>query len=122
MLLHTRENQTTWLNGSSAAANIKEKENSWTSLLKVKVPSKLMVFLQMMARQSLPIVDVLHHHKMALQYICMVCGEHDSWRHALVEDHQTRSVWELAPGEINDYVINLHEPHAQAWLTFGSKI
>jgi hypothetical protein len=116
MLVHTRENQTTWLDGISAASNIREEENSWTSFWKVKVPSKLMVFLWMLARQSLLIVDVLHHRKMAPQYICIVCGEHGSWRHALVEDHQARSVWALAPEEINDYVINLKEPHAQAWL------
>jgi frataxin-like iron-binding protein CyaY len=34
---------------------------------------------------------------------------------------EAQSVWALAPEEVNDYVINLQEPHAQAWLTFVIK-
>jgi hypothetical protein len=33
-----------------------------------------------------------------------------------VECHQARSVWALAPEEISDYIENLQEPHARAWL------
>jgi hypothetical protein len=116
LLVQTRENQTAWLDGTASSSNIKEEEKSWTDLWKVKVPSKLKVFLWRLARQSLPTADVFNHRNMATHSTCVVCGERDSWRHSLVECHQARSVWALAPEDLRDYVINLQEPHARAWL------
>jgi hypothetical protein len=116
LLVQTRENRTAWLDGTASSSNIKEEEKSWTDRWKVKVPSKLKVFLWRLARQSLPTADVLNHCNMATHSTCVVCGEQYSWRHSLLECHQARSVWALAPEDLHDYVINLQEPHARAWL------
>jgi hypothetical protein len=74
-----------------------EEEKSWKSMWKLKVPAKLKVFLWRLAKQSLPTADVRHHRNMATHDTCIVCGEHDSWRHSLLECHLARSVWTLAP-------------------------
>jgi hypothetical protein len=104
------------VDGIAATSNTREEEKSGTILWKTKVPLKLRVFLWRLARQSLPTADVLNHCNMSTHSSCIVCGEQDSWRHSLVECHQARSVWALAPEEISDYVENLQEPHARAWL------
>jgi ribonuclease HI len=116
MLVDTRERRLVWLDELPAASNTKDQERAWTSLWKMKVPSKLTVFLWRLARQSLPTADVLQHRNMAPQSACVVCGETDSWRHSLIECHHARSVWGLAPVEISDYVQQLYEPHARGWL------
>jgi ribonuclease HI len=116
MLIHTREKRTAWLDESPGGSNVREVENGWTSIWRVKVPSKLKVFLWRLARQSLPTGDVLHHRNMAPQSNCAICGEEDSWRHSLVECHHARSVWALASEEISDFVYNLQEPHSKAWI------
>jgi hypothetical protein len=53
---------------------------------------------------------------MATQSVCAIYGGQDSWRHSLVECHHARSVWDLAPEEVNDFIVNLQEPHRRAWL------
>jgi hypothetical protein len=77
MLVDTRERRLVWLDELPAASNTKDQERAWTSLWKMKVPSKLTVFLWRLARQSLPTDDVLQHCNMAPQNACVVCGETD---------------------------------------------
>jgi hypothetical protein len=50
LLVQTRENRYAWLDGTASSSNIKEEERSWTDLWRIKVPSKLNVFLWRLAR------------------------------------------------------------------------
>ena len=85
-------------------------------LWKVKVPSKLKVFLWRLVQQSLPYADVLHHRNMATHRTCKMGGAHDSWRHSLLECNMARCVWALASEDIVELIANIQEPHARGWL------
>jgi hypothetical protein len=74
------------------------------------------VFLWRLAQQSLPSADVLHHQHMAPHSSCFICGEHDSWKHSLLECNMARCLWALAPEDITKFIANVQEPHARAWL------
>jgi hypothetical protein len=116
MLINTSEQRSAWLEDRSGSSRVSEEEKGWSMLWKVKVPSKIKVFLWRLARQSLPTADVAHHRHMAPHSLCAVCGEQDSWRHSLLDFLQARSVWALAPEEVGELIANLHEPHARGWL------
>jgi hypothetical protein len=121
MLINTREQRSAWLEDRLGSSRVSEEEKGWSMLWKVKVPSKLKVFLWRLARQSLPTADVAHHRHMAPHSMCVVCGEQDSWRHSLLDCLQARSVWALAPEEIGELIANLHEPHARGMAVCGAQ-
>ncbi|KAM0866723.1 hypothetical protein ACQ4PT_042447 [Festuca glaucescens] len=116
MLATTKDHRTAWLEESTGSSNVKEVEKEWSALWQVKVPSKLRVFLWRLAKQSLPMADVLHRRHMAAQPSCALCGSPDSWRHSLLECNMARSVWALLPEEIVELVIQSQEPDARSWL------
>jgi hypothetical protein len=78
MLIDTQERQTAWLDECPGSSGMKEREKEWTTLWKVPAPSKIWVFLWILAKQSLPTADVLHHRNMAPQRCCLICGQDDS--------------------------------------------
>jgi hypothetical protein len=65
MLIDTQERQTVWLDECPGLSGTKEREKEWIALWKVPAPSKIWVFLWILAKQSLPMMDVLHHRNMA---------------------------------------------------------
>jgi hypothetical protein len=54
MLINTREQRSAWLEDRAGSSRVSEEEKGWSMLWKVKVPSKIKVFLWRLARQSLP--------------------------------------------------------------------
>ena len=116
MLVTTREKRTAWLDEHDGSSDSAGEKRNWSMLWKVRVPSKIRVFLWRLARQSLPSVDVLHHRHMAPHSSCAICGAPDSWRHSLLECNMARCVWALGPEDITELIVNIQEPHARGWL------
>jgi len=71
---------------SNSEAGSQEKE--WSELWKIKVPSKIRVFLWRLARYSIPTSDVRHHRIME----------------ALLECNLARCVWALEREEITKFL------------------
>ncbi|XP_024310402.1 uncharacterized protein LOC112268687 [Brachypodium distachyon] len=92
MLVSTKRRREVWLDDRASISNQSATERSWTAQWKVRVPSKLRVFLWRLAHTSLPTGDVRHHRGMAMSSCCGICGERDSWRHSLIECTVSRCV------------------------------
>jgi hypothetical protein len=85
------------------------------SLWKVKVPSKMCIFLWRLAKHSLPTGDVLHHRKMAQCSAHFLCGMEDSWRHSLLECTMARCICALEKEEIVEHLSGILENDAKSW-------
>jgi hypothetical protein len=70
-------------------------------------PSKLRVFLWVLAKHFISISDVRHHS---------LCGGEDSWRHSLIECTMSRCVWALAPETITEHMMCTSTPEAKQWI------
>ena len=92
------------------------------SLWKVKVPSKIRIFLWRLAKHSLPIGAVLHHRKMAQCSVCFFCGMEDSWRHSLLECTMVRCIWTLEKKETVELLSEILENDAKPWLDIMTEI
>lgn len=92
MLVVNKQHNTDYLESGAGRSDTRAEEKDWTTLWSVKVPSKLRIFLWRLAKQSLPTADVLHHRNMKPQSVCSLCGNEDSWRHALIECHMAKCV------------------------------
>jgi len=107
---HTPQSQQIYRPGKS---DFRAEEKEWTSLWHVQVPSKIRVFLWRLARQTLPLGDLLHHRKMAPSNICAICGAEDSWKHALLDCNMARCVWALEKEDIAEFIGALQEHNAR---------
>ena len=85
MLVQRQENVTAWLQNKPGCSDVETDEREWSAIWKLRVPSKIRVFLWGLARHSIPTTDVLHRRHMAEQASCLICGELDSWKHSLLE-------------------------------------
>lgn len=67
-------------NGRSVVgcSNTSAREKKWSSPWKIKVPSKVRIFLWRLAHHSLPSADVLQHRNMAPRSACALCSARDS--------------------------------------------
>jgi hypothetical protein len=101
---------------TQATSSDQKEEACWTSLWKVKIPSKIRVFIWRLAKQSIPTGDVRHRRNMALDSSCGICGATDSWRHSLLECRMSRCVWALVPEEITEHMDRTTEPNAKQWI------
>jgi hypothetical protein len=99
MLVETKQRREAWLDGRASSSDTTAESKSWTTMWKVKVPSKIRVFLWRLAKQSLPTSDLLHHRNMSTTSTCVLCGAADSWRHSLIECRMARCVWALSDEE-----------------------
>lgn len=90
--MHNREKRTAWLDHTAGRSDTKADEKEWTDLWKVKVHSKVRVFLWRLARQTIPAKDLRFRRNMADDFRCSLCGEPDSWKHALLECHMASGV------------------------------
>ena len=108
-----REN---WLEGRpSSSSSCSEK--AWTTLWKIKVPSKILVFVWRLAQRSMPSGAVLHHRKMATSARCELCGaENDTWRHSLLNCTMARCVWALVDDSLTEHMSMTTCPEAKEWL------
>jgi ribonuclease HI len=116
MIQNTKRVREAWLEERASSSDHKREEGAWTSLWKIKVPSKIRVFLWRLAKQSIPTGDVRHRRNMAPDSLCRICGHADSWRHSLLECNMARSVWALAPDGIMEHMERTTEPDAKQWL------
>ena len=116
MLSSTKERREAWLEETPASSDVRGLEKSWTSLWRIKVPSKLKTFLWRLAKHSLPTSDVLHHRHIASVSTCSICGAEDSWRHSLLDCTMARCVWALADEEMTEHMSQVQEPEARNWL------
>ncbi|XP_073362809.1 uncharacterized protein [Aegilops tauschii subsp. strangulata] len=105
-----------WLNGSSVSSHTEKDEKAWTSLWKLKIPSKVRIFLSRLAHQSLPTTDVLKRRNMSDRDVCPLCGCEDSWRHALVACTMSRCVWALSDENLVSLMSENEESNARIWL------
>lgn len=85
-------------------------------LWKVKVPSKIRVFLWRLAKHSIPTGDVRFHRNMAPDSACSICGMPDSWRHSLLECNMSACVWALVPEAVSEHIAHVADPAAKQWL------
>ena len=74
------------------------------------------MFLQRLARHSLPSTDVLHHRNMADHGRCALCGAPDSWKHTLLECNMARCVWALESEKIVEHLCEMQEENSRGWL------
>jgi hypothetical protein len=116
MLVSNREKNLDYYEGRSSTFDFKTKEKEWTLLWKVKVPTKIKVFLWRLARYSLPSGDLLCHMNMAQTDVCVICGARDLWKHSLIECNMSKCVWALEKEDITDFIGALQEEDARAWL------
>ena len=83
-----------WLEHRGGHSNQAREKKSWSSLWKVKVPSKVRIFASRLCHTSLPTGTTRHGRKMADTLACSVCGaENDTWRHSLFDCRMARCVW-----------------------------
>jgi hypothetical protein len=78
MLIRKWESTSAWVEERLGRSDMKAQEKEWSDLWKIKVPSKIHVFLWRLARQSIPTGDVRHHRNMLPNGGCTLCGGMDS--------------------------------------------
>ena len=116
LLVTTKLQREAWLEGRGGASSNSREEDAWSNLWKLKVPSKVRIFLWRLARHSIPTTDVLQRRNMATQSACPLCGCQDSWRHALLSCTMSRCVWALSDENIVSKMMASTEPSAKNWL------
>jgi hypothetical protein len=114
MLVNGRQRTRAWLEDRSSISDVRAAEKEWLAIWKVKVPAKIRVFLWRLARHSLQPGDVLHPRSMATQKSCGLCGEPDSWKHAILECNLAKCVWALEREEVVESICTIQE---KGWLT-----
>jgi hypothetical protein len=65
MLVINKERATAYLESIAGRSDIVAVEKEWLAIWKLKIPSKIKVFLWRLARASIPSADVLHHCNMS---------------------------------------------------------
>jgi hypothetical protein len=116
MVVNSRRRRGAWLENIATSSNHQQEEKDWASLWKIKVPSKIRVFLWRLARNTIPTMDVRHHRNMVDNCGYSLCGEPDSWRHSLLECTMSRCVWALIPETITEHMERTIEPDAKHWF------
>jgi hypothetical protein len=104
LLVSTKKTREDWLEGRPGSSSSSTEHRLWTTMWKVKVPSKIRVFLWRLAHQSLPTGSVRLHRNMATTAGCPFCAvTHDDWRHSLLECTTARCVWALMDEELTEH-------------------
>jgi hypothetical protein len=116
MVVDIKSRREAWLEGRASSSDNSAESKSWTKLWKVNVPPKIRVFLWRLAKQSLPMGDLLQHRHISTSSPCLLCGRIDSWCHSLLECPMARSVWALADEEVVEHMYATTEPNARSWL------
>lgn len=100
-----------WLEHRPAHSNTAAEGRSWTQLWKIKIPSKVRVFVWRLAHTSLPSGTVRQDRNMADSSECSICNAlEDTWRHSLFDCRMARCTWALGDEELLEHVIsNQHE-------------
>jgi hypothetical protein len=112
MLIFIKEKMKAWLEGKPSNSNVGAEEKQWCLLWNTHVPSKIKMFLWLLAKQSLPRNDVHHHQRMVENDRCVLCGAADSWRHALIYCTMPHYVWALINQEVTKHMCGTDEGNA----------
>ena len=122
MLVQRRDQCEAALQSIPGRSDHKAVMEEWKSLWRVKVPSKISIFLWRLARHSLPCGDVLHRRNMAQSNVCFFCGSNDSWKHSLIECTMARCILALEKEPLVEAICGVTETDAKAWLATIFKI
>lgn len=94
-----------WLEHRSGDSNSSVDKKSWMFLWKVKIPSKVRVFVWRLAHTSLPTGSVRCSRNMSESDACSICGAaEDTWRHSLFDCQMARCTWALGDQELLEHV------------------
>ena len=74
------------------------------------------MFQWRLARPSMPTGTVLEHHHMATENTCLLCGDMNTWKDALISCPMSTSVWALAPEELVHHMLERGEENPKDWL------
>ena len=116
MILKTKHDMEAWLHEKGGTSYEFSKNNNWSMIWHIQVPSKLRMFLWRLARQTMPTGTVLQHRHMSTENTCLLCGAVDTWKHALISCPMSASVWALAPEELVHHMLERGEENPKDWL------
>lgn len=106
-----------WVEHRSGHSNSSADKKSWTFLWKVKIPSKIRVFVWRLAHTSLPTGSVRCSRNMSESDACSICGAaEDTWRHSLFDCQMARCTWALGDEELLEHVLSNRIEDARLWL------
>lgn len=105
-----------WAKGRPSKSDVGAQEKEWTELWRIKVPSKVLVFLWRLASISISTGDVRHHRNMASDGCYVLCGASDLWRHALLDCNLAKCVWALEREDITKFLSQVQCTDTQPWL------
>ena len=116
MMVTTKKVREDWLEGRPSTSS-NRAEKAWSQLWKIKVPSKVRVFVWRLAQHSFPSGSEMHHRKMATSPRCVICqAENDSWRHSLIDCTMSRCVWALLDESLIEHMCMNSCSDAKEWL------
>lgn len=117
MICAIKTQQEDWLEHRPSHSNIAASKNSWTQLWKVRIPSKIRVFVWRLAHTFIPTGIVRHERRMADTPACSLCGAvEDTWRHSLLNCLLARCVWALEDHDLVGHVISNQTEDPKLWL------
>jgi hypothetical protein len=116
MLVINKERATAYLESIAGRSDIAAVEKEWLAIWKLRIPSKIKVFLWRLARASIPSADVLHHRNMSTHVKCSICGARDSWKHSLVECNLAKCICALESEEVVEHLCCIQDTSAYDWL------
>jgi hypothetical protein len=73
VIVINKERATTYLESIAGRSDIAAVEKKWLAIWKLRIPSKIKVFLWRLACASIPSADVLHHRNMSTRDKCGIC-------------------------------------------------
>lgn len=116
MLIRTKSSRENYIDQREGSSNVMSQSKEWSSIWKAPVPPKVCMFLWRLARHSIPSAEVLHRCNMSTSTACILCGQRDTWKHALLHCPMSRSTWALSSEEILDQFSIIHEDGTKKWL------
>lgn len=116
MLIRTKSSRENYIDQREGSSNVMSQSKEWSSIWKAPVPPKVCMFLWRLARHSIPSAEVLHRCNMSTSTACILCGQWDTWKHALLHCPMSRSTWALSSEEILDQFSIIHEDGTKKWL------
>ena len=115
-LVTTKKNREDWLDGRAASLSAADEGKLWSKLWKCKVPSKIRIFLWILALCSRPTGDIRHHRNMATSSARYVARRTHGGTPGLIECTMSRYVWALADPVVVEHIRMTTDPSARQWL------
>jgi hypothetical protein len=116
MLVRTKSSRENYIDQREDSSNAMSQSKEWSSIWKAPVPPKVRMFLWRLAWHSIPSAEVLHRRNLSTSTACVLCGQRDTWKHALLHCPMSRSTWALSSEVILDQLSIIQEDGAKKWL------